>query len=264
MRTATRVLVVAASVLLPGLSRAQGPAPARVRVIQLQVLDDATDAALAGVRVSVVGRPTEVASDDRGMLVIASPSPGERVALVLRRLGYQPGTMMIDVDTSDTIRVSFAMAAVPKTLDSVAVTAERPVSPMLRTFDDRVAHHNGGVFITRDEIERRHPIRLTDLLRRYPSIKVVDSAGVLLVATTRSGKPVFRGGRRLQDDLAPCNLRVAVDGQAKEPSFSIDILAAESIYGIEVYAGPGSLPPEFASTMPDAMCGLVAIWTRRQ
>ena len=64
-------------------------------------------------------------------------------------------------------------------------------------------------------------------------------------------------------DLANCPLRVAVDGQLKEPGYSLNLLAPEEIHGIEIYPGPSTIPAEYATMASNGACGVIVIWTRR-
>ena len=142
------------------------------------MIDDATDARLPGVSISIAGQQGERVSDQRGRLVYASERPG-KVVFLLRRLGYTPGALTVDANAGDTTRVTFAMTAVPQTLATVAVrdTANR-VSRFLSGFDRRLANHAGSAtFITRDEIEKRDPYETTDILGRVTSITMLPWRG---------------------------------------------------------------------------------------
>jgi hypothetical protein len=239
---------------------------AQSSAVELMVIDDATDAALADARVSVIGQPNEGVTDTKGRFVYAVPHPG-RVVLLIRRLGYKPGTLTVDVAAGDTARVTFAMTAAVQTLAKVDVRdTMTSASPFLREYERRLANHAGSAtFIPRTEIEKRKPSRTTDLLRRVSSLTIVDSAGILMAASRRMAKPVQRGGALggLVLDLAPCPLQVAVDGQLKEWGYAVNSIPPEEIHGIEVYPGPASIPAEYASMRRDANCGLIMIWTRR-
>ena len=83
--------------------------------------------------------------------------------------------------------------------------------------------------------------------------------GVKLFASARGSK-VVAGGRGRQ--AVPCIMRVGVDGYVMEWGFAADHIATDDIYGIEVYAGPATIPREYASQITDGYCGLVMIWTR--
>lgn len=126
---------------------------------------------------------------------------------------------------------------------------------------DRVRDRIGtgfGRFITRDEIERWGFTRTSDVLRRFPGVRVEGSG--------RSSTPVIYLGRQ------NCPAHVFVDGMrvttpdavASGGGFiSVDVVTAVSdIEVIEVFSGPGTTPAEFRMTT-GGQCGVVAIWTRR-
>jgi hypothetical protein len=230
--------------------------------VSLLVIDDATDAPVPDVGISIIGQPGEGVTDARGRFLYPVPRPS-KVVFVLRRLGYNPGTLSVDV-AADTERVTFAMTAAPHTLTTVAVEDTlNSASPFLSGFDRRLANHAGAAsYITRNEIEKRKPSLTTDLLRRISSLTIVDSSGTLMAVSRRIQKPVILKGSVVQS-LANCPMQVAVDGQSREWGFAVNSIAPEEIHGIEVYPGPATIPAEFASMRRDAHCGLIMIWTRR-
>ena len=253
MRPAAAALVICLAV--PRLLNAQAA------VVSLLVIDDATDAPLPGVHVSIAGAETERFTNERGQLFYAAATSG-KVAFIFRRLGYELGSLMVEVVAGDTARVTFAMTPVPQRLAGVAVKdSMTSVSPTLAGFERRALNQAGSAsYITRADIAARKPSQTLDLLRRITSIKIIDSAGVPMPVSRRSDKPVITG----QDlDMAPCPLRVVVDGQMREWGFAVNSIAPEQIHGIEVYPGPGTIPAEYAGISKDASCGLIAIWTRR-
>ena len=249
-----------------------GPLAAQSAAVELLVIDDATDASLPGVSVSIAGQQGERVTDQRGRFVYSVHRPG-KVVFLFRRLGYSPGTLTVDATAGDTTRVTFAMTAAPQTLTTVAVRdTTNSLSPFLSGFDRRLANHAGSAsFITRDEIDKRRPMYTTDLLRRVTSISIADSMGVLMAVSRRSQKPTQRttkvpGGAIYQSavlDLANCPLQVAVDGQLKEWGFAVNSIPPNEIHGIEIYPGSATIPAEYASMRRDANCGLIMIWTRR-
>jgi hypothetical protein len=169
-------------------------------------------------------------------------------------------------------------------LREVTVTENADViSTRLAGFERRRLLKPGSVsFFTGEEISKRGTIRLSDALRRAHGVVIVDDGnGDKLVASSRtqlpsgggflvrgtgkrspgSGSP-NGGGASTSAGLAPCVMPVAVDGQLKEKSFSVDEISVTDVHGIEVYPGSASLPAEFGSIKPDGWCGLVMIWTR--
>lgn len=118
----------------------------------------------------------------------------------------------------------------------------------------------GGKLITREQIERQDPVVTTDLLRRLTGLAVVDSQGVLVAISSRGMKmtPVKGGG------MAPvqCVIPVMLDGMRMDATFAINSIPPAEVFGVEVYVGASSIPPEFNATRKDSICGLIAIWTR--
>ena len=254
-------VLVPASFTLALLLAANSPLAAQNGVVALLVIDDATDAAIPSVRVSIVGEPRERVTDDSGHLIYVVSRPG-RVELIIRRLGYIPGAMMVDVTVHDTALVTFALTPATQTLATVTIRDTiASTSPFLRGFEHRVrAHAGSATYITRSDIERLHPLQVTDLLRRVSSVTVTGGT----VVARRIQRPVIKGsGTSMFLDLANCPLRVAVDGELKEPGYSLNMVAPEEIHGIEVYPGPSTVPAEYATTGPNGACGVIVIWTRR-
>src|SRR5262249_21363934 len=132
-------------------------------------------------------------------------------------------------------------------------------------FDRRAAKHVGGVFITEADIAKRQPVRTSDLFKSMLGVSVRDSSGVLQlvpnrgrrsqlsgaattpgtggrgVANVKGAPPVGRGAppQFTFDDSShgptvdgrKCVLRVGLDGQLMDPSFSVDEVPVNSIRG---------------------------------
>jgi hypothetical protein len=236
---------------------------AQTGAVALLVIDDATDAGVPDVHVSIAGQTGEGVTDARGRFTYFGARPGT-VIVYMRRLGYNPGALTVSVSAGDTARVTYAMTVAPQTLSSVEVRDTATMvsrSRFLADFERRVAVHAGSAtYITRADIDKRRPSQTTDLLRRVSSISIADSLGVLMAISRRVQKPVIRAGT---SNLANCPLQVAVDGQLKEWGYAVNSLSPNEIHGIEVYPGPATIPAEYASMRRDAACGLILIWTRR-
>src|SRR5689334_1888479 len=96
--------IAALALFAPRLTSAQG------LVVALQVIDDATDAPLPEVRVSIIGEGLEGVTDDKGRCVVIARKAG-KLPVLLRRLGYSPASVMVDVSATDTTRLTVAMSA---------------------------------------------------------------------------------------------------------------------------------------------------------
>jgi len=259
MRSPGSALVLAAVISALAAHRMHGQRGADSARIVLRgsVRDRATRQPIVGASIRVNASVGSI-SDEQGAFALEVSERGP-LTLHVTRLGYDSVSVVVDLPstTSSTV-VELQRSA--QTLDTVAV-ATRPTSwsPKVEGFEHRLARANGGTFYTRDDIEQRRPVVVSDLVRRTPGVRVVDSMGVRLFASARGNKVVdgARGRRSV-----PCIMRVGVDGQVMEWGFSADQVAPNEIYGIEVYSGPATVPREYASQVVDGFCGLVMIWTR--
>lgn len=232
--------------------------PRRPGILAGRVLDDSLATPLAGTRVAVLGTTALVAADAGGSFVIALERAA-RLTLMLTRLGYRPLVLSVEVEDADTTRLSFYLSRLPTALDTVRVSGERTeTSPRLAAFERR-SRGGVGTFIRRAAIEKYHPVSTTSLFLRITGVRIVDSAGVKLLASARG---VRISPRATIADFAPCYLAVGVDGQLKDWGFSVDEIAPHDIFAIEIYNGPATIPRELLSLTQNGYCGLVMIWTR--
>lgn len=214
---------------------------------------------LPAVSLSMVVSGLSTSTDTNGNFAFAALPPG-RQAFLLRRVGFRPASHILNLPPGETTLVAFAMTASARELDTVVVSeALESKAPRLVDFERRRNSGGGGTFITRAEIERRAPVDLVDILRRVPSIRIVDSLGVPLVVSRRG----MRLDRRRNVGTAPCVLRVAVDGVVMPPEYPINAAVVPGeVAGIEVYAGAATVPIQFGSIRTETTCGLIMIWTR--
>jgi hypothetical protein len=249
-------LVMFIGLATPGL--AQQLDTAKV-VILGRVRDASTRQPIADATVST-GNGTVAATNEQGEFALATSLAG-RIVVFVRRLGYDSLSAEVDAPSPNDTRYVFEMHRAAQTLDTVSVATEAASwSPKVEGFEHRLAHHTGGTFFTRTAIEQRRPIAVSDLVRRAPGVRVVDSMGVRLFASARGNKVVDSGRRGRQS--APCIMRVGLDGRVMEWGYAADHISLEDVYGIEVYSGPATIPREYASQITDGFCGLVMIWTR--
>jgi hypothetical protein len=277
VRHAARVLLASLSALvlaaaIPGYAWAQLPAgqPSGEGSIRGQVVDAVSARGIPAAFVEFV---------DGGGLVRASATSGEDGGFVMARvprgefrlrvssLGYArttsaPSRIEAGEALSLVVRVHPAAIALAP-LEVTASTAT--TSPVLATFYARAERGVGGTFLTRADIDRLAPSRLSDLVATVPGVTLDGGVapgatrGVLL-----SSSPSAIGGR-------PCPVQLFVDGVpvtrragigASSPyAVQLDhLLQPDEVEGIEVYPALHLVPPEFLTQ--DARCGVVAIWRR--
>jgi outer membrane receptor for monomeric catechols len=106
-----------------------------------------------------------------------------------------------------------------------------------------------GHFITRAQIEDRHPLMLSDMLRTIPGAVLINA---------ENGRTSVRFARVARRNCPP---QFFVDG-IEVTGFSIDDMPPGDVEGVELYAGAAGLPPEYNRMHGTSICGTVIIWTR--
>jgi hypothetical protein len=210
-----------------------------------RVVEYETGTPLEGVAISLAAGPggtsglgTRVTNAE-GRFLFRDVPPGA-YRLFVTVLGYRAMADTLHVPPSRDLDLVLPLSADPIRLEPIVVEAERPRLAM-RDFEDRRGIRS-GTFISREEIEARHPIYLTDLLRRVPGGRI--AAAPFLGSTL-----LLRGG---------CRPGIWIDGARISNVDGLDgLVSPNDVEAIEVYHTL-ELPVEFGSHP----CGGVLIWTR--
>ncbi|HEX6066744.1 MAG TPA: hypothetical protein VFZ04_21060, partial [Longimicrobiales bacterium] len=123
-----------------------------------------------------------------------------------------------------------------------------------------------GAYIMREEIEKKHADRISQLVIGRAGLRVQQVARGPSSGITR-GDLVMRGGMQTSMRSAYCFPRIYLDGVLARPSstsaptLTLDEIAKpEEIEAIEIYRSSSQIPPEFSGA--DSSCGVVVVWTR--
>jgi hypothetical protein len=210
------------------------------------VVIDPAGAPIPNVEVTALKLAKVVRSDSVGEFVIAVPAGTQELSF--RRLAYEPIVLRVAVPPGDTTDIEVTLDVVAQRLTGVVVQAHAEQVRFLQAFAAR-RRHGIGHFITRAEIEQRRPLLLSDMLRMIPGA---------VVSVGNNGRTALRFSRVGSNTCPPLYF---VDGMYLA-GYSIDDMPPGDVEGVELYAGPAGVPPEFnrAVTMPG--CGAVIIWTR--
>ena len=173
----------------------------------------------------------------------------------LRRVGYQEGTIVIELASGlNDIPVVLDPLSAPS-LDTVRVSAARARNTRFSDFDKRRAAGIPTASIDEEEIERRAPASTFQLFARLPGVMLLDSLGSWYAKSRR-------------EQTVTCFIRVAVDGRVlpdSRPNLAL-LPSPKEVRGIEFFAGPARIPPELYSfgalDNGRSFCGLIAIWTK--
>lgn len=175
----------------------------------------------------------------------------------VRRIGYRPWFGKVDFGDS-TSAFTIKLPRLAQSLSMVTVTEAAPIkSPLeLTGFYDRWMMRQKGalsaVFIGPEELEFRHPDRITGML--------YGLNGVRLIRNNKTGDltPVSTQIASLYGTLCP--MAIIVDGQQMYRNYPIDkLLDASDVAAIEVYARGGNVPISLHAN--DSACGIIVFWT---
>lgn len=219
-------------------------------------LVDAAGRAIVGAEIRVFPGTSRFATDSLGGFRIADAAPGSREFFV-RRIGYAPLMVAVDVTVGDTASVVVPMVAAAQMLAPVTIEA-RATSLTLAGFELRRAQRiGGGTFIAPDEIRSRENGTMQSLLRTFGRVHVEESAA------TGDIRVYGRGGDNPDGTIAPdrCSMKLVVDGALMPDGMSITGLPQlRDIAAIEIYQSIGAIPAVFSYA--SAECGLIVLWTR--
>jgi hypothetical protein len=281
------IVLFAGSLLSARAADAQVQVPAIRQMIGTGTIDgvvtDTMLVPLVGSTVSVIGSNIRVVTGDNGRFRISMLEPGEYI-VIAHRLGYEPLSARVSVTVTDTERVSFALERVTTALDTVKVAGAQ-LPPRFAEFESRLRNKEASAAFTREDILKVNPVDTWQMLSRVPALKLVPhgSDGGWWAVSTRAMRVSAAGA-------TPCFMSVMVDGvmmagdpqvgsappagrgggggdpalnQAPGGTFDLTNLPPpDQIHGIEVFAGPASIPPQYNGAANAKMCGLIAIWTR--
>ncbi len=210
---------------------------------------DSTGERLIGVRVVIPGSELHVETDDSGSFHLVKVRPG-MLSLRFLRLGFRPDTVKLMVLAGRTVPLDLVLTRLATQLSPVVVIGRSELTGWRREFYQR-RQVGGGHFFTRDDIEKRNPSFMTDMLRNVPGVRIRPSQGII------QNQVRFRNSGN-------CPPLTWLDG-APLPAgeFDLDALSPRSIEAMEVYPG-STVPPRFAVSpgIGQRTCGVIVLWSR--
>jgi hypothetical protein len=208
------------------------------------------------------GQTRTVVTGPRGRALVPDVAPG-LIVFRTKHVGFKPGQLAVTVEAGrNTVPILLSTVSLP-TLDTVRIVGNQRLIGLRRNdeFETRRINHTATVSFTHEDIVKRNPVDAWQMLTAVPSVRIVDSAGVT-AESTRSNN--------VNPDMtvSKCYMTVMVDGLVMnggpgQLTFDLRLLPKpEEIHGIEVFAGPASIPLQYGGSGSNKWCGLIAIWTR--
>ena len=252
MRSASIVLLICAGAVL-------APSAVHGQAVQGRLIGRETQVPVRGGTVHMMAADSQVVAqaqtDSTGTFALDAPRPGSYWLL-----GSAPGYETSETDLfpvpQQGTRVSFVIGRAAVVLDTVTAAATR-VGEADRLwyggFYQRLEQNQGGMFITREQIERQRYVQLVDILRQIPAFEVQWGPG----ADFRDSR-LMRVRLRQALSFRECWSIFYLNGQQVEPE-SVLNLNPQEIEGMEIYTN-NVVPAQFNSSM-GAACGVIVIWT---
>jgi hypothetical protein len=236
-----RAVVVAVLLCAPAGLAAQTLAGRVLDALTRQPLRDVELKLMQGDR--VVGMTV---SDTLGRFAINAPARG-RFRLQGKRIGYADAlTDYVEIPAAERISAELLMSSTPVKVAPLTVDVPRDAYLESHGFYARQSAGHGD-FMTGDQIQRRNPQTVSDLLRGLRGIKIQRA--------NYNNEVYFAG--------ANCFPTIVVDGQtlrwggrslgASQPLD--DLVRIAHIDAIEAYRGGSGAPTEFVG--PNAGCGVL-------
>lgn len=238
----TVLLLGSASLATQSISAQQRPA-----TISGIVTAVGTGEPLLGVQVVVTGTKIWGLTNADGIFQLQNVPPGKHIVEV-RHASRAPLAFPVTLEPGQNLELAVRLETTSVPLPELVVEgeAEAPAPKMVGFY-----HRKGsgqGYFITREDIEKRNPRVLSDMLRSVPGLRIVCDGGHCRVSS-------FTETRRI---MGSCPIQYFLDGL---PFLGdVDELTPDQVEGIEIYRGSASIPPEFNTGT--AMCGVIALWSR--
>jgi hypothetical protein len=223
--------------------------------------------------VSLAGGTTRI-TNEKGELPLGAGRVHNATASV-KRIGFSPWFGTIDFPDTASV-VTITLTHVAQYLGEVRITGQKnPSSPFVQGFYDRWLMRQKGLlsatFIGPEELEFRHPVKITDMLRGLngvcigPAVITRDGGKTTGLSSQVYAFASHFGSVTPNMGCPLCPMAIVIDGQQQYPPsepgvVSINkIIRAGDVMAIEVYARGGNMP--IGLQVNDTKCGVIAFWT---
>ncbi len=248
--------LVALALMLP--IAVQGQAGA---ILAGNVLSDSTERPIAGAEISIASLRVSVRSDSAGGFVIPGIAAGRQVVTV-RAVGYAELTTTLVFGAGERIETDLLLRPVAQSLAKVEVTAAPPFgdNPRIAEFEER-RKMGIGRFVTQEELAKSEGRKMIDVIMgRIPGLRHVSDA--------RGRRTLVSGRGATRFSLAPCKVRIVMDGVPgvvvdnipMAGGLELDAIDPSTIAAMEYYT-PATLPPQF-NFEGNNPCGTLLLWSR--
>lgn len=210
------------------------------------------DKPLGGARVEAPVSGAYSVTRPDGTFRIDSMPAGTQL-IVVRQLGFEPISVTVNVTSRQPADIRVALGPTANILDPVLVTARRNSALEKQGFFQR-QRAGLGTYITREEVDKRKPQFLTDLLTNVSGIRVVRTMSGTIVRSDQINSITGGGGRCTRLWVDGAEWRVVMPGDLDA------FISTRDLAGVEIYR-PRETPAQFAG-FDD--CVTLVVWTQLQ
>jgi hypothetical protein len=225
----------------PAMAQQDSPGRPDSSAILGQLTAWQTHEPIRGALVEVVGTRLATTTDSSGHFALTGVAPGVYV-LKIRAIAYAPRTWRLALEPREVLTRPFELQLLPYQLPEVVVKGKG----LSRFADFERRRQSGmGYFLTKEQIERRGPATLVDLLVMVRGVEQVCLSNDCVAKMVRSPPG--------------CYPQYFLDGYESTPYFARHTPPGD-IQGVEIYRGSSEIPGEFIGS--NSGCGVIAIWTK--
>lgn len=189
---------------------------------------------IAEAEVRVVGSRPTARTDANGWFTLTGLPSGTH-ELEVRELGFPVQRLPVELRRGSTLRQEIQLEGV-QTLEGVRTVARRS---RYEKFETNRRLSLTGLFLTQEQIEKRHAQNTSELFSSFAAFRVVGNGPDAVVLNARGG----------------CRPNVVVDYMQFQ---EINLIPPSLIAGIEAYPTTNGAPAEFTN-----LCGVIRIWVKR-
>jgi hypothetical protein len=200
---------------------------------------------VVGAAVAISGGLTSTQTDSTGQFSLGGAPSGTQT-LQVRKIGYEGFERPVTLLPEQTRRVEVILETFVPVLANVTVRAVRDETLDRIGFNKR-KDAGFGYFVTPEEIDRRNPMKASDLLREIPLLKV-----------TYINNKAQVSGRGVGSDRN-CLIYV-IDGVQWRENLD-DFILPQQVGAIEVYSSQ-RLPNDVPGAYNGQSCDMAIIWTK--
>lgn len=200
---------------------------------------------VAGAAVAISGGLTSTLTDSLGKFMLGGAPSGTQT-LQVRKIGYEGFERAVTLLPEQTRQFDITLETFVPVLSNVTVRAVRDETLDMLGFNKRKLA-GFGYFLSPEEIDRRNPIRASDLLRDVPLLRI----------TYVENKAQVSG--RAMGTNRNCLIYV-VDGVQWKENLD-DFIMPQQVGAVEVYAS-NRLPVDVPGAYNAYGCDMVIIWTK--